>query len=192
MADGKCLGGGVIGDIVMPNYVSALSNISAPQWIHPLLIGYIDNSTEIIKIDENITAYNNIKLKLTIKNTLYNMNSIEELRTYLLNKAAVLNYRDILNTWYHMCGVTIVGISDEGQNNVYDIDVFTGLLLCQIWDMDTLDDYQVDDIFYYPDDITPSSIQSGLSQNVSTHDLTKQYYLYFSEEGNTLYVVENN
>lgn len=170
----KMLGGGQIGDSVIPGYVDALLSEMAFM-LNPMLFGVVDEQAEIIK-EEGFKVIKNIKMFLAT--ALYrtelgmiNSETMDEVSEKISKKAKVLNCYDIINTWYHMLGCEAFEISNEEQFDIYALRPFVKKMGALLLVPSTLFDNgiaQINSILCEPDDIS-----------AVTND-----FIYFTEHGN--------
>lgn len=173
----KMLGGGQIGDSVIPGYVDALLSEKA-SILNPMLFGVVDEQAEIIK-EEGFKVVKNIKMFLAT--ALYgtelgmiNSETMDEVSEKISKKAKVLNCYDIINTWYHMLGCEAFEISNEEQFDIYALRSFVKKMGALLLVSSTLSDNgiaQINSILCEPDDIS-----------AVTND-----FIYFTEHGNELH-----
>ena len=172
----KMLGGGQIGDSVIPGYVDALLSEKA-SILDPMLFGVVDEQAEIIE-EEGFKVVKNIKMFLAtalygtelVKTGLETTDAVSE---KISKKAKVLNCYDIINTWYHMLGLEAFEISNEEQDDMFALHFFVKKIRAQLFvpsapsgDGDVL----ISSILCEPDDI--SAITNS--------------FIYFTEHGNEL------
>lgn len=164
----KMLGGGQIGDSVIPGYVDALLSGNTPL-LYPVLFGVVDEQAEIIK-EERFTVVKNIKMFLTP--VLYEPElekTSAETFEKISKKGKVLNCYDIINTWYHMLGYEAFEISNEEQIDFLRLHDFLSKMRVNILDP-TCQIIRIPSIFCEPDD-----------SSTATFD-----FIYFTEHGNEL------
>ena len=172
----KMLGGGQIGDSVIPGYVDALLSKNTPM-LDPMLFGVVDEQAEIIE-EEGFEVVKNIKMFLTTSlymNELSTVSSesIDAVSEKISKKAKVLNCYDIINTWYHMLGAEAFEISNEEQSDAFDLRFFIkrmGALLLVPSTLSGGDTVLISSILCEPDDI--SAVTNS--------------FIYFTEHGNEL------
>ena len=166
----KLIGGGQIGDSVIPGYVGALLSGSTAM-LNPTLFGVIDEQVEVIK-EESFILVKNIKMFLAP--ALYRF-ELEETSAAefekISKKGKVLNCYDIINTWYHMLGCEAFEISNEEQIDLLCLHDFLSKMRATILDP-TRQIIQTSSIFCEPD-----------NSSTATSD-----FIYFTEHGNELYL----
>ena len=175
----KMLGGGQIGDSVIPGYVDTLLSEKVPL-LSPTLYGVVDEQAEIVE-KEGLIVVKNIKMFLST--SLYyhielGVGAIaSEVSLYnaalkaLSQKAKVLNCYDIINTWYHMFGVEAFEISSREQYDSFDLRFFIQQMSASLFVSPTLSIGGVQPVYSIlcePDDISA----------VTTS------FIYFTEHGN--------
>jgi len=173
----KMLGGGQIGDSVIPGYVDALLSGNA-SILNPMLFGVVDEQAEIIK-EGSFKVVKNIKMFLTI--SLYGIElgridseTMDAVSEKISKKAKVLNCYDIINTWYHMLGCEAFEISSEEQYDIFNLRFFVKKMSALLLVPSTLSSdgaQQISSILCEPDDI-------GAVTNS---------FIYFTEHGNELH-----
>ena len=164
----KMLGGGQIGDSVIPGYVDALLS-GRTAMLNPSLFGAIDEQVEVIK-EESFILVKNIKMFLAP--ALYEPELEEtsaEAFEKISKKGKVLNCYDIINTWYHMLGYEAFEISNEEQIDFLRLRDFLSKMRANILDP-TRQIIRIPSIFCEPDD-----------SSTATSD-----FIYFTEHGNEL------
>ena len=174
----KMLGGGQIGDSVIPGYVDALLSEKASM-LNPMLFGVVDEQAEIIEEEEGSKVVKNIKMFLAT--ALYgtelgmiNSGTMDEVSEKISKKAKVLNCYDIINTWYHMLGAEAFGISREEQYDIFNLRFFIKKMSALLLMPSTLTSNgiaQISSILCEPDDI--SAVTNS--------------FIYFTEHGNELH-----
>ena len=173
----KMLGGGQIGDSVIPGYVDALLSGNTPM-LNPMLFGVVDKQAEIIK-EEGFKVVKNIKMFLAT--TLYGTElgvvtseTMDAVSEKISKKAKVLNCYDIINTWYHMLGFEAFEISNEERYDVFNLRFFIKKMSAFLLVPSTLSSNgteQISSILCEPDDI--SAVTNS--------------FIYFTEYGNELH-----
>lgn len=173
----KMLGGGQIGDSVIPGYVDALLSEKALM-LNPMLFGVVDEQAEIIK-EEEFKVVKNIKMFLAT--SLYatelgmiNSETMDAVSEKISKKAKVLNCYDIINTWYHMLGAEAFEISNEEQYDIFNLRFFVKKISALLLMPSTLSSggmEQISSILCEPDDI--SAVTNS--------------FIYFTEHGNELH-----
>ena len=173
----KMLGGGQIGDSVIPGYVDALLSEKASM-LNPMLFGVVDEQAEIIE-EEGFKVVKNIKMFLAT--ALYgtelgmiNSETMNEVSEKISKKAKVLNCYDIINTWCHMLGAEAFGISNEEQYDIFNLRFFIKKMSALLLVPSTLSGNgteQISSILCEPDDI--SAVTNS--------------FIYFTEHGNELH-----
>ena len=172
----KMLGGGQIGDSVIPGYVDALLSGNTPM-LNPMLFGVVDEQAEIIK-EEGFKVVKNIKMFLAT--ALYgtelgmiNSEIMDEVLEKISKKAKVLNCYDIINTWYHMLGIEAFEISNEERDDIFTLRFFikkiSALLVPSTLTSNGI--ARISSILCEPDDI--SAVTNS--------------FIYFTEHGNELH-----
>ena len=172
----KMLGGGQIGDSVIPGYVDALLSEKV-SILNPMLFGVVDEQAEIIE-EEGFGVVKNIKMFLAT--ALYgtelgviNSETMDEVSERISKKAKVLNCYDIINTWYHMLGFEAFGISREEQYDIFNLRFFikkmSALLVSSTLTSNGI--ARISSILCEPDDI--SAVTNS--------------FIYFTEHGNELH-----
>ena len=173
----KMLGGGQIGDSVIPGYVNTLLSGNIPT-LNPMLFGVVDEQAEIIE-EERFTVVKNIKMFLATAlygNELGMINSetMDAVSEKISKKAKVLNCYDIINTWYHMLGAEAFEISNEKQIDIFALRSFitniSALLLVPSM-LYSNGIVRISSILCEPDDI--SAVTNS--------------FIYFTEHGNELH-----
>lgn len=173
----KMLGGGQIGDSVIPGYVDTLLSGKVLA-LMPMLFGVIDEQAEMIK-EESSLVIKNVKMFLTT--SLYgneldiiNPKSRDAASEKISKKAKVLNCYDIINTWYHMLGAEAFEISNEERNDLFNLRFFieniSAILLMPPRPYSSGIE-QISSILCEPDDIS-----------AATHS-----FIYFTEHGNEVH-----
>ena len=173
----KMLGGGQIGDSVIPGYVDALLSGNTPM-LDPRLFGVVDDQAEIIE-EEGFKVVKNIKMFLATAlygNELGMINSetMDAVSEKISKKAKVLNCYDIINTWYHMLGTEAFEISNEEQDDIFNLRFFIKRMSTQLLVPSTLSSNgiaRISSILCEPDDI--SAVTNS--------------FIYFTEHGNELH-----
>ena len=173
----KMLGGGQIGDSVIPGYVGALLSERALM-LNPMLFGVVDEQAEIIE-KEGFKVVKNIKMFLAA--SLYatelgiiNSETMDAVSEKISKKAKVLNCYDIINTWYHMLGYEAFEISNEEQDDMFALRLFIKKISAQLFVPSTLSSdgiARISSILCEPDDI--SAVTNS--------------FIYFTEHGNELH-----
>ena len=173
----KMLGGGQIGDSVIPGYANALLSGNTPV-LNPMLFGVVDEQAEIIE-EERFMVVKNIKMFLAT--ALYgtelgviNSETMDEVSEKISKKAKVLNCYDIINTWYHMLGVEAFEITNEKQIDIFALRSFITNISALLLVPSTLSSdgiARIPFILCEPDDIS-----------AATHS-----FIYFTEHGNELH-----
>ena len=173
----KMLGGGQIGDSVIPGYVDALLSEKA-LILNPMLFGVIDEQAEIIE-EEGFKVIKNIKMFLAT--ALYgtelgqiSAETMDAVSEKISKKAKVLNCYDIINTWYHMLGAEAFEISNEEQVDIFNLRFFIKNISALLLVPSTLSSggiARISSILCEPDDI------SAVTNN----------FIYFTEHGNELH-----
>lgn len=173
----KMLGGGQIGDSVIPGYVDALLSEKALV-LNPMLFGVVDEQAEIIK-KERFKVVKNIKMFLTTSLYATELGTIDSetmdaVSEKISKKAKVLNCYDIINTWYHMLGAEAFEISNEEQYDIFNLRFFvkkmSALLVPSTLSSGGME--QISSILCEPDDI--SAVTNS--------------FIYFTEHGNELHL----
>ena len=174
----KMLGGGQIGDSVIPGYVDALLSEKASM-LNPMLFGVVDEQAEIIEEEEGVKVVKNIKMFLAT--ALYgtelgmiNSETMDAVSEKISKKAKVLNCYDIINTWYHMLGAEAFGISREEQYDIFNLRFFIKKMSALLLVPSALTSngiVQISSILCEPDDI--SAVTNS--------------FIYFTEHGNELH-----
>ena len=123
----KMLGGGQIGDSVIPGYVDALLSEKASM-LNPMLFGVVDEQAEIIE-EEGFEVVKNIKMFLAtalyeVELDMINSETMDEVSERISKKAKVLNCYDIINTWYHMLGFEAFEISNKERYDMFNLRFF--------------------------------------------------------------------
>ena len=173
----KMLGGGQIGDSVIPGYVGALLSGNA-SILNPMLFGVVDEQAEIIK-EGSFKVVKNIKMFLATalystelgKISAETMDAVSE---KISKKAKVLNCYDIINTWYHMLGCEAFEISKVDQIDIFALRSFVKKMSALLLVPSTLSSggiARINSILCEPDDI--SAVTNS--------------FIYFTEHGNKLY-----
>ena len=173
----KMLGGGQIGDSVIPGYVDALLSEKA-SILNPMLFGVVDEQAEIIE-KEGFKVVKNIKMFLAT--SLYatelgiiNSETMDAVSEKISKKAKVLNCYDIINTWYHMLGAEAFEISNEEQYDIFNLRFFVKKISALLLVPSTLTSNgiaRISSILCEPDDI--STVTNS--------------FIYFTEHGNELH-----
>ena len=173
----KMLGGGQIGDSVIPGYVGALLSGNA-SILNPMLFGVVDEQAEIIK-EEKFMVVKNIKMFLAT--ALYgaelgiiDSETMDAVSEKISKKAKVLNCYDIINTWYHMLGCEAFEISKVDQIDIFALRSFVKKMSALLLVPSTLSSggiARINSILCEPDDI--SAVTNS--------------FIYFTEHGNKLY-----
>ena len=173
----KMLGGGQIGDSVIPGYVDALLSEKVSM-LNPMLFGVVDEQAEIIE-EEGFRVVKNIKMFLAT--TLYgtelgmiNSETMDAVSEQISKKAKVLNCYDIINTWYHMLGAEAFEILREEQYDIFNLRFFIKNIRALLLIPSTLSSNgmeQISSILCEPDDI--STVTNS--------------FIYFTEYGNELH-----
>ena len=175
----KMLGGGQIGDSVIPGYVDALLSGNTPM-LNPMLLGVVDEQAEIIE-EERFKVVKNIKMFLTT--TLYgaeldmiDSETTDAISETISKKVKVLNCYDIINTWYHMLGFKAFEISNEERDDTFNLRVFVTRMSALL--------------------LVPSALSSGGIARISSilcepDDISMETtsFIYFTEHGNELHFV---
>ena len=177
----KMLGGGQIGDSVIPGYVDALLSEKASM-LNPMLFGVVDEQAEIIK-EEGFKVVKNIKMFLATalygtELDMINSETMDEVSEKISKKAKVLNCYDIINTWYHMLGAEAFGISREEQYDIFNLRFFIKKMSALLLVPSTLTSSgiaRISSILCEPDDI--SAVTNS--------------FIYFTEHGNELHLRQN-
>ena len=173
----KMLGGGQIGDSVIPGYVDALLSEKVLA-LDPMLFGVIDEQAEIIE-EEGFRVVKNIKMFLATalygtELEMIGLESLDAVSEKISKKAKVLNCYDIINTWYHMLGLEAFEISNEEQDDRFALRFFIKHMSAQLLVPSTLfsnDIERISSILCEPDDISAVTNSS----------------IYFTEHGNELH-----
>ena len=173
----KMLGGGQIGDSVIPGYVDALLSEKALV-LNPMLFGVVDEQAEIIE-EERFMVVKNIKMFLAtslygIELGMINSETMDAVSEKISKKAKVLNCYDIINTWYHMLGLEAFEISNEEQDDLFNLRLFVKKMSALLLVPSTLSVggiERISSILCEPDDI--SAVTNG--------------FIYFTEHGNELH-----
>lgn len=173
----KMLGGGQIGDSVIPGYVDALLSGNTPM-LNPVLIGVVDEQAEIIE-EERFKVVKNIKMFLTtalyeVELDMIDSKAMDAESEKISKKAKVLNCYDIINTWYHMLGLEAFEISNEEQDDLFNLRFFIKKISALLLVPSTLSVggiERISSILCEPDDI--SAVTNG--------------FIYFTEHGNELH-----
>ena len=135
-----------------------------------MLFGVIDEQAEIIK-EESFKVVKNIKMFLATALGAVELGKIDS--ETISKKAKVLNCYDIINTWYHMLGFEAFEISNEEQDDIFNLRSFvtkmSALLVPSTLSSDVI--VQISSILCEPDDIS-----------AVTND-----FIYFTEHGNELH-----
>lgn len=174
----KMLGGGQIGDSVIPGYVDALLSGNA-SILNPMLFGVVDEQAEIIK-EGSFKVVKNIKMFLATALYGTELDMIDSKTTDAVSekiskKAKVLNCYDIINTWYHMLGFEAFEISNEKQYDIFALRSFVKKMSALLLEPSTLSSNgvaRISSILCEPDDI------SAVTDS----------FIYFTEHGNELHV----
>lgn len=175
----KMLGGGQIGDSVIPGYVDAVLSGNA-SILNPMLFGVVDEQAEIIK-EGSFKVVKNIKMFLatTLETTelgKIDSETMDAVSEKISKKVKVLNCYDIINTWYHMLGCEAFEISNEEQFDIYALRSFVKKMSALLLVPSTLSGggiEQIHSILCEPDDIS-----------AVTND-----FIYFTEHGNELHLM---
>ena len=174
----KMLGGGQIGDSVIPGYVDALLSEKASM-LNPMLFGVVDEQAEIIEEEEGVKVVKNIKMFLAT--ALYgtelgmiNSEITDEVLEKISKKAKVLNCYDIINTWYHMLGAEAFEISNEEQDDMFALRFFIKKMSA---------------LFLAPSTLTSNGIVLISSILCEPDDISAvtNSFIYFTEHGNELH-----
>lgn len=175
----KMLGGGQIGDSVIPGYVDALLSRNAPM-LNPVLLGVVDEQAEIIE-EERFKVVKNIKMFLTsalyeIELGMTDSEVMDAVSGKISKKAKVLNCYDIINTWYHMLGCEAFEILNEERDDIFNLRVFVKKMSALL--------------------LVPSALSSGGIARISSilcepDDISMETtsFIYFTEHGNELHFV---
>ena len=146
--------------------------------LNPMLFGVVDEQAEIIE-EEGFKVVKNIKMFLAT--ALYG-NELEMIHSEttdavsekISKKAKVLNCYDIINTWYHMLGYEAFEISNEEQDDIFNLRFFIKKMRAFLLIPSTLSSSgiaQISSILCEPDDI--SAVTNS--------------FIYFTEHGNELH-----
>ena len=173
----KMLGGGQIGDSVIPGYVDTLLSEKALM-LNPMLFGVVDEQAEIIE-EEGFKVVKNIKMFLATnlyaaELEMIGLESLDAVSEKISKKAKVLNCYDIINTWYHMLGYEAFEISNEEQDDMFALRFFIKNISAQLFVPSTLTSNgiaRISSILCEPDDI--SAVTNS--------------FIYFTEHGNELH-----
>ena len=173
----KMLGGGQIGDSVIPGYVDAVLSGKVLA-LRPLLLGVIDEQAEMIE-EESFLLIKNVKMFLTtslygVELDITNPKSRDAASEKISKKAKVLNCYDIINTWYHMLGAEAFEISNEERDDLFNLSFFIkniGALFLVPPKPYSSGIEQISSIFCEPDDISAAT----------------KSFIYFTEHGNELH-----
>ena len=173
----KMLGGGQIGDSVIPGYVDALLSEKA-LILSPMLFGVVDEQAEIIE-EERFKVVKNIKMFLATalygaELEMIGLESLDAVSEKISKKAKVLNCYDIINTWYHMLGLEAFEISNEEQDDIFNLRFFVEKMSALLLVPSTLSSggiARISSILCEPDDI--SAVTNS--------------FIYFTEHGNELH-----
>ena len=171
------LGGGQIGDSVIPGYVDVLLS-EKTSILDPMLFGVVDEQAEIIE-EEGFRVVKNIKMFLatdlySVELEMIGSESLDALLEKISKKAKVLNCYDIINTWYHMLGLEAFEISNEEQDDMFALRFFIKHTRAQLFVPSTLSSdgiARISSILCEPDDI--SAVTNS--------------FIYFTEHGNELH-----
>ena len=173
----KMLGGGQIGDSVIPGYVDAVLSEKALM-LDPMLFGVVDEQAEIIE-EEGFRVVKNIKMFLAtalygIELEMIDLETTDAVSEKISKKAKVLNCYDIINTWYHMLGSEAFEISNEEQDDMFALRLFVKKISARLFVPSTLASdgiARISSILCEPDDI--SAVTNS--------------FIYFTEHGNELH-----
>ena len=144
--------------------------------LNPVLIGVVDEQAEIIE-EERFKVVKNIKMFLAT--ALYEVELDMINSEKISKKAKVLNCYDIINTWYHMLGLEAFEISNEEQDDIFNLRFFIKKMGALLLVPSTLSSggmesggvEQISSILCEPDDI--SAVTNS--------------FIYFTEHGNELH-----
>lgn len=173
----KMLGGGQIGDSVIPGYVGAVLSEKASM-LNPMLFGVVDEQAEITE-KEGFKVVKNIKMFLATALYADELNMIasetmDAVSEKISKKAKVLNCYDIINTWYHMLGYEAFEISNEEQDDTFALRFFVKKMNAFLLVPSTLSSdgiARIYSILCEPDDISAETTS----------------FIYFTEHGNELH-----
>ena len=173
----KMLGGGQIGDSVIPGYVDALLSEKVSM-LNPMLFGVVDEQAEIIE-EEGFSVVKNIKMFLATalygaELDMVTSETMDAVSERMSKKAKVLNCYDIINTWYHMLGYEAFEISNEERYDIFNLRFFIKKMSAFLLVPSTLSSNgteQISSILCEPDDI--SAVTNS--------------FIYFTEHGNELH-----
>ena len=173
----KMLGGGQIGDSVIPGYVDALLSEKVSM-LNPMLFGVVDEQAEIIE-EEGFSVVKNIKMFLATalygaELDMVTSETMDAVSERMSKKAKVLNCYDIINTWYHMLGAEAFEISNEERYDIFNLRFFIKKMSAFLLVPSTLSSNgteQISSILCEPDDI--SAVTNS--------------FIYFTEHGNELH-----
>ena len=139
--------------------------------LNPVLIGVVDEQAEIIE-EERFKVVKNIKMFLATALYEVELDMIDS--KTISKKAKVLNCYDIINTWYHMLGFEAFEISNEEQDDIFNLRFFIKKMSAFLLVPSTLSSNGMElisSILCEPDDI--STVTNS--------------FIYFTEHGNELH-----